>query len=100
MPRPPASIPIALAVLMIVAGCGEPAPTPGAPPPTPADSAAVAGPKPTREPCRPILTEPGEVAYWGLGVRTYPAPPGAPATLTAQQARAGSDARSWLSASA
>jgi hypothetical protein len=99
MPRRRTSTPVAAALLtLVVAGCGGPAPAPAGPPPPPrdpaADAAALVAAK-GGEPCRPVVTEPGEVAYWGLGVRTYPAPAGTPARLTAQDALTGQDVRDW-----
>lgn len=95
MAHPRALLLPALALLLVVAGCGGPRLPPGAPPPTPADDAALVASKATGVPCRPVLTEPGEVAYWGLGVRTYPAPAGTPTRLTAAEALADPDVRDW-----
>lgn len=95
MEHPRASLPLGLALLVAVAGCGGPVLTPGEPPPASADSAAIVVSKTATAPCRPVVTESGEVAYWGFGVRTYPAPPGTPAALTAQDALAAPDVRDW-----
>ena len=79
-------------LVLALAGCGTP-------PPTPAGAAPTVAPDKLGEPCRPVITEPGEVAYWGLGVRTYPAPAGTPTTLTAADAEAGSEVQGWGTAS-
>ena len=59
--------------------------------PTPADIAAIK----SGTPRRPVPAEPGEVIYPGVGVRTCPAPPGTPTTVTLDEVLTGSDVRSW-----